>query len=60
MRRLPETLDAATDAFEADETLTAALGQELAGTIVDVRRAEIARLADSSPEEIAAAVRWKY
>jgi len=57
---LPETLGAATDAFEADEVLTEALGPALAATIVDLRRADIARFADASPAEIVTAVRWKY
>lgn len=58
--RLPATLEAATDAFEADEVLATAYGPALAATIVDLRRAEIARFADATPEEIVAAVRWKY
>jgi glutamine synthetase len=57
---LPDTLGAATNAFEADEVLTEALGPALAATIVDLRRAEIARFADASPEEIVTAARWKY
>ena len=57
---LPASLGAATDAFEADEVLAAALGPELATTIVDLRRAEVERFADSSPEDIVAAARWKY
>jgi glutamine synthetase len=58
--RLPTTLHAATDAFEADEVLGKALGETLAATIVDLRRAEVARFADATPEEIVAAVRWKF
>lgn len=58
--RLPTSLNAATDAFEADDVLTKALGEALAATIVDLRRAEAARFADATPEEIAAAARWKY
>jgi glutamine synthetase len=58
--RLPTSLQAATDAFEADDVLTKALGETLAGTIVDLRRAEVARFADASPDEIVAAARWKY
>jgi glutamine synthetase len=58
--RLPTTLATATDAFEQDETLTAAFGPELSATIVDVRRGEIERLADASPEQVAAAVRWRH
>jgi glutamine synthetase len=57
---LPHTLEGATDAFEADDVLAAALGADLTATIVDLRRAEIARFADASPERIVAAARWKY
>ncbi len=57
---LPHTLAEATDAFEADDVLAAALGTELATTIVDLRREEISRFADASPDDIAAAARWKY
>lgn len=58
--RLPTSLQAATDAFEADDVLTTALGESLAATIVDLRRAEIARFAQASAEDIAEAARWKY
>jgi glutamine synthetase len=58
--RLPTSLQAATEAFEADELLAKALGEALAATIVDLRRAEVARFTDATPEEIVAAARWKY
>ncbi|GAB2633646.1 glutamine synthetase family protein [Prescottella soli] len=58
--RLPRSLGEATDAFEADATLTEAFGTELSATIVDVHRAEIARFANSTDEEIAAALRWAF
>jgi glutamine synthetase len=57
---LPTSLRAATDAFEADHVLATALGPELSTTIVDLRRAEVERFADASPEDIVAAARWKY
>jgi glutamine synthetase len=57
---LPATLQAATDAFEADDVLEAAYGEALAATIVDLRRAEIARFADATAEDIVAASRWQY
>jgi glutamine synthetase len=57
---LPDSLAAATDAFAADDVLAAAFGPELATTIVDLRRAEIDRFANTSAEDIAAAARWKY
>jgi glutamine synthetase len=58
--RLPATLAEAADALEIDTVLTAAFGQELVHTIVDVRRGEIALFADSTPEEIAAVTRWQH
>ncbi|WP_430334755.1 glutamine synthetase family protein [Rhodococcus sp. ACT016] len=58
--RLPASLTDATDAFEADAMLTDAFGTELAATIVDVRRAEIARFAAATDEEIAAGLRWAF
>ncbi|MFI6432085.1 glutamine synthetase family protein [Rhodococcus oryzae] len=60
IRALPGTLAEATDAFEADAVLGAALGPELAATVADLRRAEVARFADSSPQEIVAALRWVF
>jgi glutamine synthetase len=57
---LPASLRAATDAFESDDVLAAALGPDLSTTIVDLRRAEVDRFADSTPEDIVAAARWKY
>jgi glutamine synthetase len=60
IRALPGTLAEATDAFEADAVLAAALGPELAATVADLRRAEVARFADSSPQEIVAALRWVF
>lgn len=57
---LPTDVLAATDAFEADEALTAGFGPELAATIVDVRRGEASRFADASPDEIVAGVLWKF
>ena len=57
---LPGSLEEATRAFEADAELTAAFGTELAATVVDVRRAESALFAGSTPEEVAAATRWTH
>lgn len=60
IRALPTSLDDVASAFEADDALNQAFGTELATTIVEVRRAEHARFADASEDEIAAAVRWKF
>ena len=57
---LPSSLQSATDAFEADDVLVNAFGSALAETIIDLRRAEIARFANATPEDIVAAARWKY
>ncbi|MGW0359305.1 glutamine synthetase family protein [Nocardia nova] len=57
---LPTTLADAVAAFEADEALCAAFGDDLADTIGSVRRGEIALFADATPEQIADACRWRY
>src|SRR5262249_18445629 len=57
---LPTSLTAAPEPFGADPVLPTAPGETLAATIVDLRRAEAARFADATPEEIVAAARWKY
>ena len=57
---LPSSLLEVADAFEADAELTKAFGLELAATIVDVRRAEAELFAHAKPEDVAAAVRWRY
>lgn len=58
--RLPDSLGAALDAFEADPVLRDAMGAELAGTWLSVRRAELDRFAGADPDEIAAASRWVW
>jgi glutamine synthetase len=58
--RLPEKLADAVAAFEADKVLTEAFGPRLTETLLAVRRAEIDRFADSSPEEVVAATRWRH
>ena len=60
IRPLPSSLEEAVRAFERDDVLTAAFGEELAATVVDVRRGEIAALDGKSPEEVAAALRWVH
>ncbi|WP_433263769.1 glutamine synthetase [Actinosynnema sp. CS-041913] len=58
--RLPVSLEEAVRAFEDDDVLFEAFGPEFAATIADVRRGEIDRFADSTPEEIAHATRWRH
>lgn len=60
VRRLPTTLAESTAAFESDAVLTDAFGAELSATLVDVRRAEIAKFDGATEEEIAAALRWAW
>ncbi|MBA2553320.1 MAG: glutamine synthetase [Geodermatophilaceae bacterium] len=57
---LPTSLTEAADRFEADPALAEALGVELAATIVDLRRADVALMAGKSPDEIVALTRWKH
>jgi len=40
--------------------LRQALGDLLAGAVVAVRRGEVARVAEESPENVARAFRWVY
>jgi glutamine synthetase len=57
---LPASLDEAVRAFESDDELTAVFGTELATTIAEVRRGEIALFEGISPEGITRAVRWRH
>ncbi|GAA4071357.1 glutamine synthetase family protein [Actinomadura miaoliensis] len=58
--RLPTSLGAAVRAFEADPVLRDALGEAVIDTVAAVRRGEIDLLDGASPEEIAAATRWRH
>lgn len=60
IRRLPTSLGDAVDAFAGDDVLREALGKPLADAVVAVRRGEIDRFADASPDEVVAALRWVY
>ncbi|MGK5170273.1 glutamine synthetase family protein [Geodermatophilus sp. CPCC 205761] len=60
IRAVPSSLEEALRAFEADDVLRAAFGEEVAATIADVRRGEVAALAGRSPEEVTAALRWVH
>jgi glutamine synthetase len=60
IRRLPTTLDEATDALAAAEGLRAALGDMLTDAVLAVRRAEADRFRDAEPADVAAALRWVY
>lgn len=58
--QLPTTLADAVAAFDSDDVLCAAFGDELADTIGSVRRGEMALFADATPEQIVDASRWRY
>jgi glutamine synthetase len=58
--RLPQSVDEAVAALQADDLLTAALGEPLLDAFCAVRRAEVELFAQSSPEQIAEACRWRY
>jgi glutamine synthetase len=58
--RLPASLPAALECYEASTVLAEALGDALHETIAAVRRAELALFAGSSPDEVAAATRWRH
>lgn len=57
---LPTSLEEAVRAFETDPVLTAAFGEQLATTIAEVRRGEVALFAGKSAEEVTAATRWRH
>jgi glutamine synthetase len=60
IKRLPETLNAALDALEADTVLTGALGPLLTSSYVAVKRLESSFFADKSPEEETRQHFYKY
>jgi glutamine synthetase len=60
IERLPQSLQAALDAFVADDALAAAFGQPLVDSIRAVRESEIELFDGASPEEVADATRWAH
>jgi glutamine synthetase len=60
VRRLPQTLDAAVDALEADGVLTEALGPTLVEAYAAIKRLESRYFADKSPEDEAHQHFYKY
>lgn len=58
--RLPQSVAESLAALEASATLRSALGDQLYESFVDGRRAEAVLFAESTPDEIAAATRWRY
>ena len=60
IKRLPETLDAAVDALQADAVLTEALGPLLATSYIAVKRLESSFFKDKTPEEETRQHFYKY
>ncbi|MEV7773166.1 glutamine synthetase family protein [Kitasatospora sp. NPDC086791] len=58
--RLPEGPAAALAAYEGSAVLREALGEPLYQAVLAVRRAEAEQYAAATPEEVAAAARWRY
>ncbi|MGW4484596.1 glutamine synthetase [Amycolatopsis sp. NPDC004368] len=58
--RLPRSLDEAVAAFVADDALQTAFGPELATTLADVRRGEIAELGALDAEDLCDVMRWLH
>ncbi|WP_207939096.1 glutamine synthetase family protein [Actinomadura darangshiensis] len=57
---LPASLAESVAAFEADAVLREALGEAVTDTVSAVRRGEIALLDGATPEQVAAATRWRH
>ena len=60
IRRLPETLSAALDAFEGDETVRGWFRDPFSQIYLDHKRTEIENLQDRTPEEICVAYQTAY
>jgi glutamine synthetase len=60
IQRLPRSVDEAVANLEKSDLLRDAMGPMLFGPFTAVRRAEAEAFAGQSPEEIAAAHRWRY
>jgi glutamine synthetase len=57
---LPQSVPEALTLLERSEALRQALGEPLYAAFVDVRRAEAELFAESTPDEVVAATRWRY
>ena len=60
VRRLPQSLPEAISHLEGSDVLRADMGDALFESFLAVRRAEVGLFADRTPEEIAAATRWRF
>ena len=57
---LPASVEESVLAFEADAALTAAFGVELAATVADVRRGEVARFDGADVDAVVDALLWVF
>lgn len=60
VQRLPETVSAALARLDESDVLKNAMGDYLYDAFTAVRRAEEALFAESSPDQVVAATRWRY
>ena len=60
VERLPETVGAALACLAESVLLKNAMGEYLYDAFTAVRRAEDALFAESTPEQVIAATRWRY
>jgi len=60
VRRLPASLTEAVEAFDASALMRETYGELLAGAISAVRRGEVTRTAQLTPEQVAQAYRWVF
>jgi len=60
VERLPETVAAALARLDESDLLKNAMGDHLYDAFTAVRRAEAALFAESTPEQVVAATRWRY
>jgi len=60
VHRLPQSVPEALARLEQSDVLRQAFGEPLYAAFVDTRRAEAELFAGSTPDEIAAATRWRY
>ncbi len=58
--RLPQTVEDALTRLDEHKPLRTAMGDYLYDAFTAVRRAEVALFADATPDEVAAATRWRY
>jgi glutamine synthetase len=60
VHRLPQSVPEALAELERSDALREAFGEPLYAAFADTRRAEAALFAESTPDEVVAATRWRY